>query len=216
MEREFPRAIGRLKSDPTLTVLDLRGNVGGPEGARQLGEALKENKTLAALYLDLNDFGTQGAWALVGALKGNKTLVGVSFSASWIRGEDEADRRVAGALAEALRDNPNLVYVSGIDRFKDGLKETCEHNTQAAESLLEIVQGDEALTDGDFEALKLRLPAMRILASKKLGEKPAVELLERVSDMLAGYAATPKRTLLNKSAALEKQFQVGNSRYVMS
>ncbi|MDG1436730.1 MAG: hypothetical protein P8P83_02965 [Rickettsiaceae bacterium] len=63
-----------LKTNNTLTYLDLRVNRIGAEGAALLAEALKTNTTLKILKLALNNIGTEGAETLKEALQENSTL----------------------------------------------------------------------------------------------------------------------------------------------
>jgi len=50
-----------LKSNTTLTTLDLSHNSIGDSGAESLSDALKSNSTLTTLYLNNNSIGDSGA-----------------------------------------------------------------------------------------------------------------------------------------------------------
>ncbi|KAF9342284.1 hypothetical protein BGX26_007871, partial [Mortierella sp. AD094] len=63
-----------LKTNSTLTTLNLGGNSIGPNGAKALSEALKTNSTLTTLNLGGNLIEPNGAKALSEALKTNSTL----------------------------------------------------------------------------------------------------------------------------------------------
>ncbi|KFH63132.1 hypothetical protein MVEG_11169 [Podila verticillata NRRL 6337] len=91
-----------LKTNSTLTTLDLRGNSIGDNGAQALGEALKTNSTLATLHLCSNSIGDKGAVALSEAIKINSTLTNLYLQHNSI-GENGAV-----ALSEALKANSTL------------------------------------------------------------------------------------------------------------
>ncbi|KAL0229099.1 hypothetical protein GEMRC1_013719 [Eukaryota sp. GEM-RC1] len=58
----------------SITMLDLRCNFIGSEGARLLAEALKANSTITHIYLEDNSIGPEGTRALAEALKVNSTV----------------------------------------------------------------------------------------------------------------------------------------------
>ena len=70
-----------LKTNSTLTTLDLCENSIGDYGAQALSEAFKTNSTLTALHLQGNRIGDNGARALSKPLKTNSTvtIMGVAF-----------------------------------------------------------------------------------------------------------------------------------------
>jgi hypothetical protein len=125
--------------------------------------------------LDLQGIGDEGAQAIARELKGNTTLTTLSLGNNSIG--------VAGraALVYALRDSPNLVAADGVD----GLKGVCAENSKIALGLLEKAKGEAFFLNGwDIEALKLRLPSVRVVAREMLGELATVDLLEKVSEMI--------------------------------
>ncbi|KAG0043724.1 hypothetical protein BGZ90_009000, partial [Linnemannia elongata] len=63
-----------FKTNSTLTTLKLRSNSIGDNGAQTLAEALKTNSTLTTLDLQSNSIGDNGAQTLAEALKANSTL----------------------------------------------------------------------------------------------------------------------------------------------
>ena len=63
-----------LKSNSTLTTLELSENSIGPQGASLLSDYLKSNSTLTSLDLSYNTIGTSGAYSLSDSLKSNSTL----------------------------------------------------------------------------------------------------------------------------------------------
>ncbi|KAF9577007.1 hypothetical protein BGW38_008081, partial [Lunasporangiospora selenospora] len=94
--------IKALKTNSTLTTLDLFSNGIGDDGAKALAEALKINSALTNLYLNHNSIGVNGAKALAESLKVNSTLTTLD-SYNNIIGDDGAK-----ALAEALKINSTL------------------------------------------------------------------------------------------------------------
>ena len=72
-----------LKSNTTLTTLDLQRNSIGDEGACTLGDSLKSNSTLTILNLKNNSIGDEGARALSDSLKSNSTLTELNISQNW-------------------------------------------------------------------------------------------------------------------------------------
>ncbi|KAF9902118.1 hypothetical protein EC991_005258 [Linnemannia zychae] len=95
-----------LKTDSTLTTLNLQDNSIGDNGAQALAEALKINSTLTTLSLQDNSIGDNGAQALAEALKTNLTLTALNFQDNSI-GDNGAQ-----ALAEALKTNSTLTILN--------------------------------------------------------------------------------------------------------
>ncbi|KAI9236962.1 MAG: hypothetical protein BYD32DRAFT_5866 [Podila humilis] len=75
------KVISSAMANSTLTVLDLKNNLIGDNGAQALFEALKTNSTLTALNLVVNSISENGAQVLSEALKTNSTVttLGVVF-----------------------------------------------------------------------------------------------------------------------------------------
>ncbi|KAF9536368.1 hypothetical protein EC957_011235, partial [Mortierella hygrophila] len=92
-----------LKTNKTLTTLDLAYNSIGPNGAQVLSEALKTNRTLINLDLSSNSIGSDGAKALAEALKTNKTLttLDLAYNSIGLFGVQ--------VLSEALKTNRTLI-----------------------------------------------------------------------------------------------------------
>ncbi|KAF9355426.1 hypothetical protein BGX26_006576 [Mortierella sp. AD094] len=86
-----------LKTNVTLTTLELRGNQIGDEGALALSETLKTNTTLTTLDLESNRIQKEGALALSEALKTNTTLTTLNLQSNEIKNEG------AQALSEAVK-----------------------------------------------------------------------------------------------------------------
>ncbi|KAL0229348.1 hypothetical protein GEMRC1_013966 [Eukaryota sp. GEM-RC1] len=91
---------------PSITMLDLRCNRIGSEGARALAEALKVNSTIIEIYLDKNSIGPEGARALAEALKVNSTIIEIYLDKNSIGPEG------ARALGEALKVNSTITHIS--------------------------------------------------------------------------------------------------------
>ena len=91
-----------LKSNTTVTELDLSHNFISAAGAAGLAEALKSNTTLTVLNMSDNDFGDSTAAGLAEALKSNTTLTVLNLSGNFFRAPG------AAVLAEALKSNTTL------------------------------------------------------------------------------------------------------------
>jgi hypothetical protein len=91
-----------LSQDPTLTNLEFTGNPMGPEGLKELSEALKKNSTLIRLSFSGNRIGDVGVSYLAEALKTNKTLQSLNLLGNRIGPIG------ASHLAEALKSNDTL------------------------------------------------------------------------------------------------------------
>ena len=142
-----------LKSNTTLTVLELSSNGIGNAGAAGLAEALKSNTTLTVLELSSNGIGNAGAAGLAEALKSNTTLTVLNLS---VIGIGEAG---AAGLAEALKSNTTLTVlelsfnVIG-DAGAAGLAEALKSNTTLTVLQLSFNGIGDAGTAGLAEALK--------------------------------------------------------------
>lgn len=71
-----------LKSNMTISHLDLRNNRVNNVGAKYIGEMLMANTTITHLDLSWNDLGVDGGLALLDGLKHNNTLVDCQLSGS--------------------------------------------------------------------------------------------------------------------------------------
>ncbi|KAF9112767.1 hypothetical protein BGX27_002853 [Mortierella sp. AM989] len=92
-----------LKTNTTLTTLDLTNNIIGKEGGLALAEALKTNITLITLDLTNNLVRREGDLTLSEALKVNRTFTTLDLSRNSIGKEG------ALALAEVLKTNTTLI-----------------------------------------------------------------------------------------------------------
>ncbi|KAG0009535.1 hypothetical protein BGZ81_003334, partial [Podila clonocystis] len=91
-----------LKTNSTLTTLNLWDNSIGDNGAVALFEALKINSTLTTLNMNDNSIGDNGAVALSEALKTNSTLTTLNLR------DNSIGPNGAVALSEALKINSTL------------------------------------------------------------------------------------------------------------
>ena len=117
-----------LKSNTTVTKLDLHHNFIDDACLASLAEMLKSNTTLTKLNLCSADFGAAGAASLAEALKSNTTLTKLNLSVNTIYDAG------AAALAEALKSNTGLTelvlhLICIGDAGAAGLAEALKSNT---------------------------------------------------------------------------------------
>ncbi|KAF9176831.1 hypothetical protein BGZ50_009617 [Haplosporangium sp. Z 11] len=151
--KEFGVLAEALKTNSTLTTLDLSSNSIGDNGAQALSEAIKTNSTLITLKLWNNKIGDNGAQALSEALKANSTLATLDLISNSI-GEDGAQ-----TLSEALKTNSTLATLdltsnsigdNGAQALSEALKTNSTLTTLDLTSNSIGDNGAQAL----FEALK--------------------------------------------------------------
>ncbi|KAF9538509.1 hypothetical protein EC957_006683, partial [Mortierella hygrophila] len=161
--KEFERLAEALKTNSTLTTLDLRSNSIGDNGAQLLSEALKTNSTLTILDLRSNSIWFKGFLALSEALRTNSTLATLD-----LRGNLIGDK-VAQAVSEALKTNStlttlNLQYNSigpnGVQALSEALKTNSTLTTldlrinsigpNGAQALSEALKTNSTLTTVDL------------------------------------------------------------------
>ena len=121
-----------LKTNTTLTNLDLSHNNLGPAGAQSFATALKANTTLTNLFLSDNNIGPAGAESLATALKTNTTLTDLSLFLNNI-GPAGAE-----SLATALKTNTTL---TSLDLFCNNI------GPAGAESLATALKANTTLTN---------------------------------------------------------------------
>jgi len=114
-----------LRTNSTLTTLNLKENKIGDAGAQALSEALETNKTMTTLDLSDNEIGDAGAQALSDALMTNNilTLLGLK--------KNKIGDAGAQALSEALKTNKTLtkldlqdnsIWFKGLVAFSEALQ----------------------------------------------------------------------------------------------
>ena len=102
-----------LKTNTTLTELDLERNNIGSKEVFVLAEALKINKTLVKLNLSQNNISNAGAKALAEALKINRTLINLNLEANKISANG------ADPFVETLEINTTLIVEIFWNEFID-------------------------------------------------------------------------------------------------
>ncbi|KAG0283453.1 hypothetical protein BGZ96_012183, partial [Linnemannia gamsii] len=139
--------LATLKTNLSVTTLDLVNNSIGDDGAKALSEALRTNSNLTTLNLMSNSIGDDGAKALAEALKTNSTLTTLDLQHNSI-GDDGAK-----ALSEALRTNSTLTTLnleSNSIWFKGVLALSEVLSSKSTLTTINIDEGAMAM----FEALK--------------------------------------------------------------
>ncbi|OAQ25531.1 RNI-like protein [Linnemannia elongata AG-77] len=167
-----------LKTNSTLTALDLQDNKIGSREAQIIAEALKTNAKLITLHLGNNMIGDNGAQSLCVALKINSTLTTLDLKGNLIRDVG------ALALSEALKTNSTLttldlkgnsIWFGGLLAFSEALK---DNSTLTTLDLYYNSIGDDgakALTD----ALKTNSTLTTlILELNKIGDHGAKALAD--------------------------------------
>ncbi|KAF8946564.1 hypothetical protein BGZ47_000162 [Haplosporangium gracile] len=101
--KEFAPLAEALKTNSTLTTLDLQHNKVGPHEVQAMAEALRTNSTLITLHLGSNVIGDSGAQSLSAVLKMNSTLITLNLDHNSIGDEG------AQALSEVLKTNSTLI-----------------------------------------------------------------------------------------------------------
>ncbi|KAL0243286.1 hypothetical protein GEMRC1_005847 [Eukaryota sp. GEM-RC1] len=95
-----------LKVNASVTSVNLWNNSIGAEGARALADALKVNASVTNIDLSYNSIGAEGAEALTVALKVNVSVTSVNLGGNFIGDEG------ARTLAEALKVNTSVTSVN--------------------------------------------------------------------------------------------------------
>ncbi|KAI7824154.1 hypothetical protein BC939DRAFT_476939 [Gamsiella multidivaricata] len=163
--KEFGIVAETLKTNSTLTTLDLAGNSIGSNGAQALSEPLKTISTLTTLDLAANSIGPNGAQALSEALMTNSTLTSLDL------GDNPIGDNGAQALSEALKTNSTLAT---LDLWNNGIGDN------GAQALSEALMTNSTLTtldlwnngigDNGAQALSEALKTDSTLATLALGD----------------------------------------------
>ena len=167
-----------LKSNTTVTKLDLSSNYIGDVGAAGLAEALKSNTTLTVLKLSDNDIGDAGAAGLAEALKSDTTVTVLKLSYNDIGDAGAAD------LAEALNSNTAVTVLKLCSNYigdagAASLAETLKSNT----TLIVLNMSDNDIGDAGADDLAEALNSnttltLLDLSSNNIGDAGAVGLAE--------------------------------------
>ncbi|KAF9390109.1 hypothetical protein CPB97_009911 [Podila verticillata] len=167
-----------LKTNSTLTTLDLQINKIGDKGAQELAETLKINSTLTTLDLQGNSIGGHGAQALSEALKINSTLTTLEFQDNKI-GDNGAQE-----LAETLKINSTLTTLdlqgnSIGDNGAQDLAEALKINSTVTTLDLQINKIGDKGAQALAEALKTNLILTTLLLQRNsIGDNGAQALSE--------------------------------------
>ncbi|KAF9956626.1 hypothetical protein BGZ72_002637 [Mortierella alpina] len=164
-EKEIADLAEALKTNLSLTTLDLQGNAIGNDGAKALAAALEINSTMTTLNLTDNDIGPLGANALAEALKTNSTLTTLNLRGNAI-GDDGAKALAAALKINSTMTTLNLTY-NGIGPL-------------GANALAEALKTNSTLT-----ALNLSLNNIQYDGAKALGE--ALKTNSTLTDLNLNY-----------------------------
>ena len=96
-----------LKTNTTLTEINLNNNNIEDEGVKVIAEMLKNNNTLRILILEDNEFGVEGAKAIAEALKENRSLIKLNIQQNLTLGNEGIK-----LLADALKTNTTLKEIN--------------------------------------------------------------------------------------------------------
>ncbi|KAG0049742.1 hypothetical protein BGZ89_004087, partial [Linnemannia elongata] len=191
-----------FKTNSTLTTLWLGYNSIGDDGAQALSEALKTNSTLTTLELQYNSIGDNGAQALSEALKTNSTLTTLNLGN--LIGPDGAQ-----ALAEALKTNSTLTTLN---------LHSNSIGPNGAQALAEALKTNSTLTNLDLdnnpigpngaqamaEALKTNSTLTTLdLSSNSIGPKGAQALAEALKTNKALTTLDLRYNLIGPNGAQE-------------
>lgn len=108
-----------LKTNTTLTHLDVRNNKIGPECGPLFGEMLQNNRDITHLDLSWNDLGVEGGKALLKGIEANHSLIDCQLSGNRIA-EDTLH-----AIAFILRRNRQAAPLSAMT-FQEGKQATTQ------------------------------------------------------------------------------------------
>ncbi|KAL0243362.1 hypothetical protein GEMRC1_005923 [Eukaryota sp. GEM-RC1] len=169
--------IEALKTNTSVTSVNLGYNSIGAEGARALAEALKVNVSVTSVNLSYNSIGAEGVRALAEALKVNVSVTSVNLSYNSIGAEG------VRALAEALKVNvsvtsvnlkSNSIGVEGARALAEALKLNAsvtsidlEYNSigdEGARALAEALKVNASVTSIDLEYNSIGDEGARALA----------------------------------------------------
>ncbi|KAG0378852.1 hypothetical protein BGX24_002642, partial [Mortierella sp. AD032] len=162
-KKEIEMLAETLKTNSTLTTLNLRSNSIGEYGAMALAEALKTNSALTTLELIGNSIGGNGAVALAEALKTNSTLTTLELIGNSI------EENGAVALAEALKTNSTLTTLNlGSNSIGDNGTVALAEALKINSTLSTLTLGSNSIGDNGTVALAEALKTNSTLATLNL------------------------------------------------
>ncbi|KAL0242519.1 hypothetical protein GEMRC1_005082 [Eukaryota sp. GEM-RC1] len=141
--------IEALKTNTTVTSVDLEDSSIGAEGAKALAEALKVNASITSVSLAENSIGDEGVSALAEALKVNASITSICLLYNSIGAEG------ASALAEALKVNNS---VTNIDLSFNSI------GAEGARALAEALRVNASVTSIDLSFNSIGAEGARALA----------------------------------------------------
>ncbi|KAG9064010.1 hypothetical protein KI688_004124 [Linnemannia hyalina] len=166
-KKEFGILVESLKTNSTLTILSLRSNSIGDNGAQALSEALKTNSTLTALDLWGNSIEGYGAQALSEALKTNSTLTTLTLQHNSIGSNG------AQALSEALKINSTLTTLDlRINSIGDSGAQELSEALKTNSTLTTLDLGTNLIGSDGAQALSEALRTNSTLTTLNLGHNP--------------------------------------------
>ena len=152
-----------LKANSTITTLKLNSNSIGSCGAKELSMALRTNSALTTLHLGGNALGDEGAEALHVALRKNSTLATLNLEHNFIR---EAG---AQALSVALKSNSTLTALDlGSNSIGDIGAMSLSEALRANSTLAALDLGNNCIGDNGVRALSMALETNSTLTTLNL------------------------------------------------
>ncbi|OAQ23034.1 hypothetical protein K457DRAFT_1911315 [Linnemannia elongata AG-77] len=188
---EIGKIVEKLKTNSTLTTLDLFNNSIGDSGAVVLSKALKTNSTLTTLDLSGNSIGDKGAVALSEALKTNSTMTTLDLS-----GNSIGDKG-AVALFEALKTNSTLIT---LDLWSNSIGDN------GAVALFEALKTNSTMTTLDLSGNSIRENGVLAL-SEALKTNSALTTLDLSGNSIGDNGAVALYKLCN-SGGYEIPFRI--------
>jgi hypothetical protein len=191
IDDEGARALAdALKTNTTISTLDLRDNDIGDQGARTLSDALKTNTTISTLDLSDNDIGDQGARALSDALKINTTISTLDLAANEIGDEG------ARALADLMKNNTQITkldtsyaFITKADKKYEGfIYKQCALNAQKPIITNNIAGALDLLTQETSVSDVNQLIAEKLFVLDKSEKLNHIKLIQRPHSVINQYA----------------------------
>ncbi|KAF9899014.1 hypothetical protein EC991_009784, partial [Linnemannia zychae] len=147
--KELESLVEALRTNSTLTTLNLQFNKVGPHEVQAMAEVLRTNSTMITLDLGNNFIGGSGAQSLSAILQANSTLT------TLILNDNSLGDEGAQALAEALKTNATLTT---LDLQKNSIGDN------GAQALAEGLETNSTLTTLDLHFNNIRDDGAQALA----------------------------------------------------
>ncbi|KAG9069785.1 hypothetical protein KI688_009110 [Linnemannia hyalina] len=175
-----------LKTNSTLTTLDLGSKSIGDNGAKALADALKANLTLTTLDLRSNSIGDNGAKALARALKTNSALT------TLILGNNPIESDGAKTLAEALKINSTLTTLVLFNNL---------FGSDGAKALAEALKTNSTLTTLDLQNCQIGSDGSKALA-EALKTNSTLATLDLQNNLMGSSGAKALAEVLKANSTL--------------